>query len=61
MRDTYARYVPLVRAAVARVTEAHEKEDVGTLAVLYKSAGELCMLAQEATTDHPSRIAPPPQ
>jgi hypothetical protein len=47
LNATYSRYLPLVAAARARITPKHEKEDIGTLAVFYKTAGELCMLAQD--------------
>jgi len=47
LHATYSKYLPLVAAARARITPAHERDDVGTLAVFYKAAGELCMLAQD--------------
>lgn len=46
LRDVYSKYLPLVKQARARITKEHERDDVGTLAVFYKTAGELCMLAQ---------------
>lgn len=47
LNATYSKYLPLVAAARARITPKHEKEDVGTLAVFYKTSGEICMLAQD--------------
>mmetsp|Transcript_14143 Transcript_14143/g.23533 ORF Transcript_14143/g.23533 Transcript_14143/m.23533 type:complete len:512 (+) Transcript_14143:124-1659(+) len=47
LNATYSQYLPLVAQARARITEQHERDDIGTLAVFYKTAGELCMLAQE--------------
>jgi len=47
LHATYSRYLPLVAQARKRITPAHEKDDIGTLAVFYKAAGELCMLAQD--------------
>ena len=47
LRAAYAPYVPLVAAARARLTPAHEQRELGTLAVWYKTVGELCCLAQE--------------
>jgi len=47
LNATYSQYLPLVEYARGRITPQHEKDDIGTLAVFYKTAGELCMLAQE--------------
>jgi len=47
LNATYSQYLPLVEIARGRITPQHEKDDIGTLAVFYKTAGELCMLAQE--------------
>lgn len=43
----YAQYLPLVALARERITAQHERDDAGTLAVFYKTAGELYMLAQD--------------
>ena len=42
----FSPYVPLVRAARARLSAAHERDELGTLAVFYKTAGEVCCLGQ---------------
>ncbi|KAL1495988.1 hypothetical protein AB1Y20_014625 [Prymnesium parvum] len=47
LKAIYARYLPLVAQARARITSQHERDDIGTLAVFYKAVGELCMLAQD--------------
>eukprot|EP00965_Chrysotila_dentata_P159866 5281146-Pleurochrysis_carterae.AAC.1 len=47
LQALYGQYLPLVHAARSRLTEAHERDDVGTLAVFFKTAGEVCLLAQE--------------
>ena len=47
LHDTYSQYVPLIRAARARITKQHEREELGTLAVLYKTVGEIHLLAQD--------------
>ena len=46
LRSTYAPYLPLIAAARGRLTAAHEKDELGTLAVFYKTTGEICCLAQ---------------
>ena len=47
LRTIFARYVPLVEAARQRLTPQHERDELGTLAVFYKTAAELYMLAQD--------------
>ena len=47
LKAAFGGYVPLVVLARKRITKQHEEEDVGTLAVFYKTAGELCCLAQD--------------
>ena len=50
LKTAYAQYLPLVAQARARIAAAngqHERDDLGTLAVFCKTAGELCMLAQD--------------
>ena len=39
--------MPLVALARKRITAEHERDELGTLAVFYKTAGELCCLAQD--------------
>ena len=46
LRSTYAPHLPLIAAARGRLTAAHEKDELGTLAVFYKTTGEICCLAQ---------------
>ena len=43
------RYVPLVEAAKLRIGAQQERDELGTLAVFYKTAAELYMLAQDYT------------
>ena len=47
LKAAFGSYVPLVALARKRITKQHEKDDIGTLAVFYKTAGELCCLAQD--------------
>jgi tetratricopeptide (TPR) repeat protein len=47
LQDMYAPYIPLVKQARARVTKKHEKDELGTLSVFYKTVGEIFMLAQD--------------
>ena len=50
LQSAYAQYLPLVaqaRARLAAADGAHARDDLGTLAVFCKTAGELCMLAQD--------------
>ena len=46
LQATYSQFIPLVSAAARRITTEHEEKEAGTLGVFYKTAGELCMLAQ---------------
>ena len=61
LRSTYAPYLPLIAAARGRLTAAHEKDELGTLAVFYKTTGEICCLAQayEDGEDTARGVAPP--
>ena len=43
------RYGPLVEAAKLRIGAQQERDELGTLAVFYKTAAELYMLAQDYT------------
>jgi len=43
----YSQYLPLIALARERITAQHERDDTGTLAVFYKTAGEMYMLAQD--------------
>ncbi len=51
LRAIYAQYVPLVEAAKLRIGPQHERDELGTLAVFYKTAAELYMLAQVIAID----------
>ena len=42
--------MPLVEAARRRITAEHERHELGTLAVFYKTAAEMLMLAQDYVT-----------
>ena len=52
LHQAFAPLIALAHAADARITSlpTSESTDVGTLAVFYKTAGEVCMLAQDAET-----------
>jgi len=47
LEAAFAPHVPLVRAARARLTRDHEAAEPGTVAVFFKTAGELALLAQD--------------
>ncbi len=47
LRALYSQYLPLIAASRERITAQHERGDTGTLAVFYKTAGEMYMLAQD--------------
>ena len=47
LQATYSQYLPLIAAARRRITHKHEREEIGTLAVLYKTVGEIHLLAQD--------------
>lgn len=47
LRATYSQYIPLVQDARKRLGPKHEREELGTLAVFYKTVGEMFMLAQD--------------
>jgi len=49
LRTIYGQYVPLVEAAKLRIGAQQERDELGTLAVFYKTAAELYMLAQDYT------------
>jgi len=47
LRAIYAQYVPLVELARQRLTPQHETDELGTLAVFFKTSAEMYMLAQD--------------
>ena len=47
LNATYSQYLPLISATRRRITSAHERDELGTLAVLYKTVGEIHLLAQD--------------
>ena len=47
LQQTYSQYLPLIAATRKRLTPAHERDELGTLAVLYKTVGEIHLLAQD--------------
>ena len=47
LQKLYSGYLPLIAATRARITPEHEKTELGTLAVLYKTVGEIHLLAQD--------------
>ena len=47
LQKLYSGYLPLIAATRARITPEHEKNELGTLAVLYKTVGEIHLLAQD--------------
>ena len=47
LQMTYSQYLPLIAACRKRITPAHERDELGTLAVLYKTVGEIQLLAQD--------------
>jgi tetratricopeptide (TPR) repeat protein len=47
LEASFSVYLPVIREACARVAPIHASCDPGTLAVFYKTAGELAMLAQD--------------
>eukprot|EP00967_Tisochrysis_lutea_P063072 scaffold81223_cov35-Tisochrysis_lutea.AAC.3 len=47
LEAAFSSYLPSIRQACERITPDHAKNDPGTLAVFYKTAGELAMLAQD--------------
>lgn len=47
LEAAFSVYLPVIREACARVAPSHTTSDPGTLAVFYKTAGELAMLAQD--------------
>jgi len=49
LKAAYSQYTPLIKAALARIQPRHEKDELGTLAVFYKTVGEIYMLAQDYT------------
>ena len=44
---TYSQYIPLINACRQRIKPLHERDELGTLAVLYKTVGEIHLLAQD--------------
>ena len=50
LQATYSQYLPLIGMARKRLGPEHEAKEMGTLAVFYKTAGEVCMLAQDYET-----------
>ena len=49
LQQLFSPYVPLIEQAQKRIKASHESGELGTLAVWYKTAGEMVMLAQEYT------------
>jgi hypothetical protein len=47
LETAFSVYLPVIREACARVASSHATSDTGTVAVFYKTAGELAMLAQD--------------
>ena len=47
LQTLYAPYLPLIAAARRRIRKEHERDELGTLAVLYKTVGEIQLLAQD--------------
>jgi len=47
LQSVYSQYLPLIAAARKRITPQHEREETGTLAVLYKTLAEIHLLAQD--------------
>ena len=46
LQQLYSPYMPLVSMARNRLRPEHERDELGTLAVWYKTVGEIAMLAQ---------------
>ena len=47
LQQIYSQYLPSIAAARKRITRQHEVDELGTLAVFYKTVGEIHMLAQD--------------
>ena len=47
LQQLYSPYMALIRLARARLRPEHERDELGTLAVWYKTVGEIAMLAQD--------------
>ena len=47
LQQAYAPYLPLIAATRSRIRPQHERDELGTLAVLYKTVGEIHLLAQD--------------
>ena len=47
LQKLYAPYMAMVRDARKRLTAEHERNELGTLAVWFKTVGEMAMLAQD--------------
>jgi len=47
LQTIYSQYLPLIAAARKRIKPEHERDETGTLAVLYKTLAEIHMLAQD--------------
>ena len=47
LQQLYAPYLPLIEQARQRIRPQMERDELGTLAVWYKTVGEIAMLAQD--------------
>ena len=50
LKQMYSPYIPLISMARNRIKPEHERDELGTLAVWYKTVGEIAMLAQDYST-----------
>ena len=50
LQQVFSPYMSLVQLAKQRITPQHERDELGTLAVWYKTVGEMAMLAQDYPT-----------